>query len=188
MPVIVIGAFCFQRRAQPLYAQVRARVGLLGARLAGNVAGIATIKSFATEEHEAARVRRDSADYVAANRKAIAVSSAFIPVIRMAILVGFCATFLLGGWMTLDGTLNIGAYSVLVYLTQRLLWPLTVWRRRWTCTSARWRRRAGSSTCIETPIAIRDRAHARSVAAVKGALEFRNVTSPTAATSPCCGT
>ena len=67
----------------------------------------------------------DSAAYVAANRKAIAVSSAFIPIIRMAILAGFIATFMLGGWMTLNGTLNVGAYGVLVFLTQRLLWPLT---------------------------------------------------------------
>ena len=30
-----------------------------------------------------------------------------------------------GGRLALDGTLNIGAYSVLVFMTQRLLWPLT---------------------------------------------------------------
>ena len=42
----------------------------------------------------------------------------------MAILVGFTAT-LLGGWFTLEGTMAVGAYSVLVFMTQRLLWPLT---------------------------------------------------------------
>ena len=45
--------------------------------------------------------------------------------IRMAILCGFTATLLLGGWFTLEGVLAIGAYSVLVFMTQRLLWPLT---------------------------------------------------------------
>ena len=45
--------------------------------------------------------------------------------IRMAILCGFTATLLLGGWLTLEGVLAIGAYSVLVFMTQRLLWPLT---------------------------------------------------------------
>ena len=43
----------------------------------------------------------------------------------MAILVGFTATLLLGGWFTLEGTMAVGAYSVLVFMTQRLLWPLT---------------------------------------------------------------
>ena len=38
---------------------------------------------------------------------------------------GFTATLLYGGWLTLHGELAVGAYSVLVFLTQRLLWPLT---------------------------------------------------------------
>lgn len=125
IPVIVIGAFYFQRRAQPLYAGVRERVGQLSSRLSANISAIMTIKSFATEELEVERMDRASRDYVKANRQAIAVSSAFIPVIRMAILAGFVATFLFGGYKVLDGTLNVGAYGVLVFLTQRLLWPLT---------------------------------------------------------------
>ena len=45
--------------------------------------------------------------------------------IRIAILGGFSVTMLYGGLMTLDGELGVGSYSALVYLTQRLLWPLT---------------------------------------------------------------
>ena len=175
IPVIVVGAFYFQRRAQPLYADVRARVGALGARLASNIAGMTTIKSFVTEEFEAGRVERDSTAYVAANRKAIAVSSAFIPIIRMAILVGFVATFLLGGWMTIDGTLNVGAYGVLVFLTQRLLWPLTD-----LATTVDLYERAMASSrrildLIATPVAIRDRVGAKDVGRLKGAIEFEDV-------------
>lgn len=43
----------------------------------------------------------------------------------MAILAGFTATLLLGGRLTLNNELAVGAYSVLVFMTQRLLWPLT---------------------------------------------------------------
>jgi len=175
IPVIVIGAFYFQRRAQPLYADVRARVGVLGARLAANIAGILTIKSFATEDFEAERVRADSAAYVAANRKAIAVSSAFIPIIRMAILAGFIATFLLGGWMTLNGALNVGAYGVLVFLTQRLLWPLT----ELATTVDLYERAMASSRrildLIATPITIRDEAGAAPIGDVRGEIAFRDV-------------
>ncbi len=41
----------------------------------------------------------------------------------MAILTGFLATFIVGGLDTLNGDLAVGAYGVLVFLTQRLLWP-----------------------------------------------------------------
>ena len=175
IPIIVIGAFYFQRRAQPLYADVRERVGSLGARLSANVSGITTIKSFATERFEAERIRQDSASYVEANRKAIAISSAFIPIIRMAILAGFVATFLLGGWMTLDGALNVGAYGVLVFLTQRLLWPLT----RIAETVDLYERAMASSRrildLIETPVRIRDADGARGLDRVRGRIDFEHI-------------
>ncbi|NND91736.1 MAG: ABC transporter ATP-binding protein [Granulosicoccus sp.] len=125
IPVIIWGAFFFMRRATPLYADVRARVGDLSSRLGNNIGGMATIKSFTAEARESERLRLASSDYVQANRRAIKVSSAFVPLIRMAILAGFLATFILGGMKALDGSLNVGAYGMLVFLTQRLLWPLT---------------------------------------------------------------
>lgn len=125
IPLIIWGAFYFQRKAGPLYADVREKVGDLSSRLANNLGGIATIKSFTAEQREAERLKASSEAYVEANRKAIRISSAFIPVIRMAILAGFLATFIVGGMMALEGSLNVGAYGVLVFLTQRLLWPLT---------------------------------------------------------------
>ncbi len=125
IPLIIWGAFFFQRRATPLYAAVRDKVGVLASRLSNNLGGIATIKSFTAESRESAVLRQASEDYVQANRRAIAISSAFIPVIRMAILAGFLCTFTVGGYLALSGELNVGAYGVLVFLTQRLLWPLT---------------------------------------------------------------
>ena len=125
IPVIVWGAFYFLRRATPLYADVREKVGKIASRLANNIGGIATIKSFTAEAREARALAEASEEYVQANSRAIAVSSAFIPVIRMAILAGFLFTFVYGGMQALKGELNVGAYGVLVFLTQRLLWPLT---------------------------------------------------------------
>ncbi len=125
IPLIIWGAFYFQRKAGPLYADVREKVGDLSSRLSNNLGGIATIKSFTAEQREAERLKASSEAYVEANRKAIRISSAFIPVIRMAILAGFLATFIVGGMQALSGALNVGAYGVLVFLTQRLLWPLT---------------------------------------------------------------
>ncbi len=125
VPVVIWGAFLFERQAAPLYMTVRAQVGGIATRLTNNLAGMATIKSFTAEARESERMRIESEAYVEANRRAIAVSSAFIPVVRMAILTGFLFTLVVGGLQTLDGRMNVGAYGVLVFLTQRLLWPLT---------------------------------------------------------------
>jgi ATP-binding cassette subfamily B protein len=125
IPLIVWGSFKYQRSLEPKYADVRNAAGKMNALLENDLSGMSTIQSFTSEEIEVDRVRKLSDDYREANRKAIRLSAAFTPLIRMAILCGFTATLLLGGWYTLEGDLAVGAYSVLVFMTQRLLWPLT---------------------------------------------------------------
>ena len=125
VPVIVIGSFMFQRRIGERYTRVREEVADLNSLLNNNLSGITTIKSFTAEKREIERVREASETYLKANQSAITLSASFVPLIRMAILFAFTANMLVGGWMALDGSLSIGAYSVIVFITQRLLWPLT---------------------------------------------------------------
>ncbi len=125
IPLIVWGSFRYQRSLEPRYAKVRSAAGQMNALLENDLSGMSTVQSFTAEEHELERVRSLSNAYREANREAIRLSAAFTPLIRMAILVGFTATLLLGGWLTLEGGMAVGAYSVLVFMTQRLLWPLT---------------------------------------------------------------
>lgn len=125
IPLIVWGSFKYQRSLEPKYAEVRDAAGKMNALLENDLSGMSTIQSFTSEDIEVARVGELSEAYRQANKKAIRLSAAFTPLIRMAILCGFTATLLLGGWYTLEGVLAVGAYSVLVFMTQRLLWPLT---------------------------------------------------------------
>lgn len=125
IPVIVAGSFMYQRRIGVRYSRVRSQVADLNSLLNNNLQGITTIKSFTAEEREASRVSEASEAYREANKEAIRLSASFVPIIRMAILFAFSANMLVGGWMALDGRISLGAYSVIVFITQRLLWPLT---------------------------------------------------------------
>ena len=125
IPVIIWGSFRFQSRIGPRYAEVRKEVGLLNALLSNNLSGISTIKSFTSEELEIERVRTASQAYREANRRAIRLSAAFVPLIRMAILVGFTATLLHDGFLTLNEEMAVASYSIMIFMMQRLLWPLT---------------------------------------------------------------
>jgi len=125
VPVIFIGSTFFQKNLAPRYSRVREAAGLLGAALANNLSGITTIRGYTMEDAEKDRVGRLSKGYRQANAGAIRLSSAFIPVIRMAVLAGFMVTLVLGGLKTFEGTLAVSSYSVLIFLTQRFLWPFT---------------------------------------------------------------
>jgi ATP-binding cassette, subfamily B, bacterial len=174
IPLIIIGSIWFQKKLAPYYANVREKVGLLNGRLANNLGGITTIKSFTTEAYELDRVRADSEAYRQSNRQAIAVSAAFVPLIRMAVLFSFTMTLLLGGISAVNGQLGVGTYSILIYLTQRLLWPLT----RLGETLDLYQRGMASTNrvmdLLDTPIAIDSGNLA--LPHVRGEIELKNVT------------
>lgn len=125
MPFIAWGSIWFQQRLAPLYARVREQVSVLNSHLSNNLSGIATIKSFTAESLEYDSINRESHEYQDRNREAIRLSSAFVPVIRMIIVTGFIAILYFGGKLTLSGELEVWQYSVMIFMTQRLLWPLT---------------------------------------------------------------
>jgi len=122
--IFVIGVF-FQRKLSPRYKKIREKVGALNATIMNNFINIFVIKSFLTFDTERESIQNRSQDYQSDNMDAIAISSAFNPLIRMGVLAGFLGTMLIGSYMALNGTIEVGSYSVLVFLTQRFLWPFT---------------------------------------------------------------
>lgn len=174
IPLIIIGAFFFKRKAEPLYTKVRSMAGKLAAAINTNITGIATIKSYTKEQHERQRINDISHQYVIANQNAIKVSAAFTPVIRMAILMGFLATFVIGGLDTLQGDLAVGAYGVLVFLTQRLLWPF----KNLAVTMDLYERGMASArrilNLLNQPITIRSSENDKRIQ-LKGEIQFKDV-------------
>jgi ATP-binding cassette subfamily B protein len=176
MPFIVWGAVSFQKLLAPRYADVRERVSLLNSRLANNLSGMMTIKSFTAEQYEIERVRAESEAYRLSNRHAIALSALFIPLIRVLILVGFTATLIYGGLETVGGSMAVGTYSVLVFLTQRLLWPLT----RLGETLDHYQRAMASTKrvmdLLDTPITLHPGSWRLPVSHIRGEIIFENIT------------
>jgi ATP-binding cassette subfamily B protein len=125
VPFILLGAYYFQFSIGPEYDKVRASAGELNNRFINNMLGIATIKSYAAEEYELNSLESQSMEYRTANLRAIRLTAAITPVIRLAIMLGFLATLVYGGWLALEGLLSVSVYSILILLSQHLLWPLT---------------------------------------------------------------
>ncbi len=176
MPLIIWGSLAYQKRLAPRYANVREKVSLLSGQLSNNLSGITTIKSFVAEAYEIDRIQQQSEAYRQSNRKAITLSSAFTPFIRIFILFGFIATLLLGGLEAISGRLAVGSYSVLVFITQRLLWPLT----RLGTTFDQYQRAMASTSrvmnLLDTPIEIHPGDISLPVNNIRGDIEIKNIT------------
>ncbi|MDF5719942.1 MAG: ABC transporter ATP-binding protein [Rhizonema sp. PD37] len=176
IPFILWASFAYQDLLAPRYADVREKVSLLNSRLANNLGGITTIKSFTSEDYEASRLAEESEAYRRSNAKAIKLSAAFVPLIRMLILVGFTALLLYGGIAAVNHTMSVGTYTVLVFLIQRLLWPLT----RLGDTFDQYQRAMASTNrvmdLLDTPIAIHTGDRPLPIETVRGEVHFKNVT------------
>ena len=175
IPFIFWGSIRFQKRLAPKYKDVRSKAGLLASRLNNNLGGILTIKSFTTEKWELNRLNKESLSYQKSNKSAIKLSSAFIPLIRFAILFAFIAILLIGGFQVWNKTLNVGTYSFLVFITQRLLWPLTTLGH----VLDDFQRSLASINrvvdLIDTPIEIKDGNKKIDLKTINGEIIFKNI-------------
>ncbi|MBD2150609.1 ABC transporter ATP-binding protein [Pseudanabaena sp. FACHB-1277] len=175
MPFILWGSIWFQKFLAPRYADVREKVGLLNGQLANNIGGITTIKAFVTEDYERKRIEKESNRYRQSNRHAIAYSAAFVPLIRILIFMGFIAILYYGGLEVQAQRLSVGNYSVMIYLIQRLLWPLT----RLGETLDQYQRAMASTNrvldLLDTPIAIHSGTQNLKYP-VQGQIQLENVT------------
>ena len=175
IPIILLGSIRFQRKLGPKYKDVRKKAGLLASRLNNNLGGILTIKSFTTENWELKRLINESNAYQKSNKSAIKLSSAFIPLIRFAILFAFVAILLIGGFQAWSGILSVGTYSFLVFITQRLLWPLTTLGH----VLDEFQRSMASVNrvidLIDTPINIIDGNKKIDIKKIKGEVNFKNI-------------
>lgn len=176
IPFILWGSSLFQARLKPRYADVREKSSLISSRLAGNLSGIATIKSYTAEAYERDRVAAESEAYRRSNGRAIAYSAAFVPLIRIVILVGFTATLFLGGVAVANGRLSAGTYGFLVFIVQRLLWPFTNLSElmdEYQRAMASVRRVLG---LLDTPVAIPSGDRSLPPETVRGEVRFAEVT------------
>ena len=125
IPIILFISMFFQKNLSPKYLEVRESVGKLSASIFNNLLGISTIKSFASESKESRRLKDLSHNYLEKNKRAIRLSSAFVPIVRMGVLSGFLVTMVMGSLMALSKEITAGEFAMLLFLTQRFLWPFT---------------------------------------------------------------
>jgi len=177
VPLIVVGSFGYQRLISPRYQVVREKVGSLASRLENNLSGMMVIKSFTAEDFESERVREVSDSYRHANTAAIRLSSVYVPLIRMAIAIGFGGVLWLGSKWVLEGRdwLTVGELVLFSMMIQRMLWPLT----RLGVTLDEYERAKAAArrtfSLLSTESEIRDHPDALSIEKLTGALRFENL-------------
>ena len=176
IPLVGLVSIVFQRGLAPRYAEVREKVDFLNSRLVNNLTGITTIKSFTAEDYEVDRVAAESKAYRESNERAIALSAAFIPIIRIIVIIFFIGITIFCGMEVVGEKMSVGMYSTLILLTQHILWHLIGWGNVIDLYQRAMASTVRVMNLLDTPVMTPSGGISLPVEKISGELEFRNVT------------
>ena len=125
LPLAFIAIKIFSGRIQPKYLQSRKAIGAFSGILENSLQGMAILQAYSAEEHEAARLRAQSADYRDTAITAAKVRAGFIPVVYLIAGLSYATLISVGGWLTTtENGPGVGAYTTFVLMAMRLVVPI----------------------------------------------------------------
>lgn len=127
LPFAVLAVRFFATKIQPQYRRARIAVGAVNSILENNLQGIGVIQAYTAENHQAARIAEESAEYRDAAITAARERGKFVPVLYAIAGFAFAGLITIGGWLTMRGYgPTLGNYTTFILFAMRLILPLFV--------------------------------------------------------------
>lgn len=124
LPLAMAMFMVFGRIAQPLFAQVQAKLSALNTILQESLSGIKVVQSFAREPDESARFSRAADGLMNQQITVMRVFSFLFPVIFLVAQLGQAAVLYFGGRQIITGTLTVGEWQTFSLYLVFVFFPL----------------------------------------------------------------
>ncbi len=121
IPIVAYGLRRYNRRARPIYRQVRRRLADINAKLQDNLAGIRVVQAFGQEGSELGRFSNVSENYFQERVGVIRAWSTFFPALGFVSTAGGSLLLGAGAYMVVKGQVSLGtlvaflSYSTFLY-------------------------------------------------------------------------
>ncbi len=125
MPIIAYLSIVYQKKLYLRFLDVRKSNGRLISRIENAFSNIFIVKSFNKEIVETEKIKKTSDKYKLANYHSINLSTIFIPMVRMIVVIIFAGFLLMGSLQYLNGKMQLSTIVLFSMMLQRLLWPMT---------------------------------------------------------------
>lgn len=107
-PLMAVLTFVFRGQSAKAYGQMRSRLALVTAALQEDLNGIRVIQAYRREATSRASIARLNESYRDANRTTVTSSGWYFPTVEFLAAVATCIVFGYGGYLYVDGTIEIG--------------------------------------------------------------------------------
>jgi len=177
LPFVSISVNYFGNAIHRGFEAIQAQLAEVSAVAQEALAGVRVVRAYRQEAAELDRFRRSNLEYLRRNRRLIAIQGFFFPTMSFFLGLGSMLVLWLGSRAVITGRITLGQFvAFFAYLTM-LSWPMIAFG--WVTNMlqrgmASWKRML---EVLDTEAAIKDSAPLKGrPAAVKGDIEFRNLT------------
>jgi ATP-binding cassette, subfamily B, multidrug efflux pump len=148
----------------------------LSNHLQETVSGIAVVKAYAMEDANRRRFARTSQDLYERHLRAVRVNSAMPAVTRLLPMIGMWVVFAVGGRQITDGTMSVAEFFTFTMFIYELTFPTFIMGWVFSLVQRGTAAMERIDEILSTEPSIADRPDALPVRALRGEIEFRNLT------------
>ena len=176
LPVVTVVVKWFGSAIYRRSERIQAQLAHLSAVVQEALAGVRVVRAYRRETTEIERFREANAEYVARSRDMILLQGAFHPTLTLFLGLSALVVLWMGSRYVIDGRLTVGEFVAFNAYVMMMSWPMIAFG--WVTNMlqrgmAAWRR---MRDIMEVEPSIRDRADPVAVEAIRGAVEFRDLT------------
>ena len=114
----------YGRQVHDRFEEVQAQLAEMNALVQENLAGARVVRAYAQEGHEEARFAATNEEYVARNRRLVAITGILHPGIGFLMGLGSLTVLWLGGRMVVAGRITLGEFVAFGVYLAMLNWPM----------------------------------------------------------------
>ena len=170
-PVLI----AWQRYARTAYIRARQTVAEVNARLQENLTAVKVVQSLGREESNAERFAEASRATEKANIEATKFGAALVPSAETLNSMGLALVVLFGGMMVLGGSLEVGVLVAFALYITRFFEPIEALIERYAILQRAIVSTARIFEMLDIEPLLKDRADARELPEIKGAIEYNGV-------------
>ena len=176
MPLVATATNYFSKRIHDRFEKVQEYFGTVSNRAQESFAGVRVIRAYTQEQAEIESFKLVNREFVNRNLQLIRLSGIFHPILQFFIGLGFIAVLWFGGGLVIGGKISIGQFVQFTLYLGYLIWPMialgwviNIFQRGMASMG-----RLHQIMSIEP--SIRDAGDVQSIDAIKGEIEFRDLT------------
>lgn len=184
MPIVLLISLFFFKRIHAAYEAHQEQEGALSTRLQENLSGVRVVKAFARQAFEIAKFEESNFEQYRRGKKLVRMHSLYWPIVETISSAQMIFIFFLGATMAMSGEITIGTYLAVTGVVIWVIWPMQNLGRLIVQTSMGMVSYNRIAEILEQEREVVDAGAYQPQTAIRGAVEFRNVSFAYAAETP----